>query len=623
MTSYQFPQRLSFPFSGGGGASLKTRTPADIFVGANRNAAETARNNGLDAAAIAEFDADPNLLIILRIAASDTFQARRTGAWRDVTNIVEGARGPGPTDQQVTAAVQAGVKAYARVGGPLVPEAEIDPSILRDAEVTRAFLLNILSLTAQQVNDLFTGAVVSGAGEARIITVTQTDGSTIVLAVPDTTGGGGGEGTADGRVASGAFSGDGATLTLTLTTRGTIDISVPQLLRQAGLSQSQVQALIDASLRESVVIASSNTQIPATADGDTYVHTGSSDITYTLPRASGQGAVRDGFEVVVTNQGSGDLTIDGFGADTINSSASLLIDEIHRSVRLQKIANSAWAVISDTKDDTASGDGGADQTARDAAAAAQRAAESAAAAAATADGKAVVAQSTADAANTLTRKIALLSLYVDPGVKAQQAPATRVNAITGNYRLLITPPDVLAGEDVWVRIFGRGRPLNAGRVKIDVSPAPQFPVNFTIDQTTATNINDNDAGGDTIDIEAHFYSSDADAGLFEVRTIPVEIVQTPRVDDRQPLLPNLGNDQVWISRGRGVVAEAIGTIATPVLIVSNIASFDAAQNRFEDSSGNEVVVPNGAIVTLTQAVYDAAVADAQFTPNANAIFLTR
>ena len=37
---------------------------------------------------------------------------------------------------------------------------------------------------------------------------------------------------------------------------------------------------------------------------------------------------------------------------------------------------------------------------------------------------------------------------------------------------------------------------------------------------------------------------------------------------------------------------------------------------------NAVTVHDGAIVTLTQAVYDAAVADADFTPNENAIFLT-
>ena len=40
-----------------------------------------------------------------------------------------------------------------------------------------------------------------------------------------------------------------------------------------------------------VVIASSNTSIPASANGNTYVHTGSSNITYTLPAASGGTAV--------------------------------------------------------------------------------------------------------------------------------------------------------------------------------------------------------------------------------------------------------------------------------------------------------------------------------------------
>ena len=65
------------------------------------------------------------------------------------------------------------------------------------------------------------------------------------------------------------------------------------------------------------------------------------------------------------------------------------------------------------------------------------------------------------------------------------------------------------------------------------------------------------------------------------------------------------------------------TVRSLVVIISTIASYDAAQNRFEDSGNNEVVVPDGAIVTLTQAVYDAAVADSGFTPNANAIYLTR
>lgn len=62
---------------------------------------------------------------------------------------------------------------------------------------------------------------------------------------------------------------------------------------------------------------------------------------------------------------------------------------------------------------------------------------------------------------------------------------------------------------------------------------------------------------------------------------------------------------------------------SPVIIVSNIASYDAAANQFEDAAGNGVAIPDGAIVTLPQAVYDAAVADADVTPNPDAIFLTR
>ena len=59
---------------------------------------------------------DPGLYIILRIANVDTFQRRLTGRWRDTANIAEGAPGPPPTPEVVTAAVQAGVKEYARIG---------------------------------------------------------------------------------------------------------------------------------------------------------------------------------------------------------------------------------------------------------------------------------------------------------------------------------------------------------------------------------------------------------------------------------------------------------------------------------------------------------------------------
>ena len=64
-------------------------------------------------------------------------------------------------------------------------------------------------------------------------------------------------------------------------------------------------------------------------------------------------------------------------------------------------------------------------------------------------------------------------------------------------------------------------------------------------------------------------------------------------------------------------------IRSVVRVIATVVSYDAAQNRFEDFSGNEVPIPDGAIVTLPRTAYDAAVADADFTPNPKAIFLTR
>ena len=68
---------------------------------------------------------------------------------------------------------------------------------------------------------------------------------------------------------------------------------------------------------------------------------------------------------------------------------------------------------------------------------------------------------------------------------------------------------------------------------------------------------------------------------------------------------------------------AIGTTPSPVIVLSTITQYDATANRFEDSSGAEVVVPDGVIVTLTNTVYQQAVADSGFTPNPRAVFLVR
>ena len=102
-----------------------------------------------------------------------------------------------------------------------------------DSEFTAAAVRGLLGFTATEVNDILVGATVSGTGASRVITIPQNDGTSISLAVPDTTGGGG-EG-ADGVVASGAFNDDQTELVLTLDTGGTVTINVPAALRAGGI----------------------------------------------------------------------------------------------------------------------------------------------------------------------------------------------------------------------------------------------------------------------------------------------------------------------------------------------------------------------------------------------------
>ena len=101
-----------------------------------------------------------------------------------------------------------------------IPEALIPASIMRDAEFTATAVRGLLNLTPEEVNDLFTGATISG----RTITITQNDGQTLTLTLPE------GGGMPDGVLSSGTFSNDGQTLTLTLDDGTQVSIPVPDLL---------------------------------------------------------------------------------------------------------------------------------------------------------------------------------------------------------------------------------------------------------------------------------------------------------------------------------------------------------------------------------------------------------
>ena len=97
---------------------------------------------------------------------------------------------------------------------------QIPDAVMLDSEFTASAINTLLDLTAQEVSDLFTGASIAG----QVITYTKNDGSTVQLTIPAGTAG-----MADGVVASGAFSADGTTLTLTLDTGSDVVIPVPAL----------------------------------------------------------------------------------------------------------------------------------------------------------------------------------------------------------------------------------------------------------------------------------------------------------------------------------------------------------------------------------------------------------
>ena len=159
----------------------------------------------------------------------------------------------------------------------------------------------------------------------------------------------------------------------------------------------------------------------------------------------------------------------------------------------------------------------------------------------------------------------------------------------------------------------------------------QRVVEFEIDATVANNLASNNllTIGDELGIElrliapgsVELYREAFDFPLIAKPATVGTVDQTAR--DAAAAARAVADAATTPAEAATIANARAAAVAGPVLIISNIASYDATQNRFEDSSGNEVVVPNGSIVTLTQAVYDAAVADADFTPNANSIFLTR
>ena len=102
----------------------------------------------------------------------------------------------------------------------IIPLNMLPPELLLESELTAARVRGVLGLTAQQINDLFTGATIAG----QVITYTQADGTVVTITVPAGSGG-----MADGVVASATLVGTTLTLTLSTGTTVTVDLAALQV----------------------------------------------------------------------------------------------------------------------------------------------------------------------------------------------------------------------------------------------------------------------------------------------------------------------------------------------------------------------------------------------------------
>ena len=79
----------------GGGGGLTLGPPTNQFTGANKAAAEAARDayDTANSGWLDQYDAEPTYTIILTYGTTTIYQSRRGGAWADVTGLVRGPSG--------------------------------------------------------------------------------------------------------------------------------------------------------------------------------------------------------------------------------------------------------------------------------------------------------------------------------------------------------------------------------------------------------------------------------------------------------------------------------------------------------------------------------------------------
>ena len=177
----------------------------------------------------------------------------------------------------------------------VLEDTQIPASIMRDAEFTAVAVRGLLGLTAQEVNNLLTGATISG----QVLNFPQNDGTSIPITIPTATAG-----TGDGVVQSGAFADDGETLVLTLDNGGTVEIDVPELLRQMANT-------LDQTARDSAAAAQ--------AAADAHALTQHNRDETARANAAAAQAAADGAQTEITTHGTSQHNTDQVARDGVGT----------------------------------------------------------------------------------------------------------------------------------------------------------------------------------------------------------------------------------------------------------------------------------------------------------------
>ena len=108
---------------------------------------------------------------------------------------------------------------------------------------------------------------------------------------------------------------------------------------------SALRTKLDNIVLPSIINQSGGYTINTDDMGKTVRYAGSNNITFTLPDITGTVGIGD--EIVVLNDGTGVLTVDGNGSDTINGEQTQAI-AAGNAYKLQIVGNTAWSIVAST-----------------------------------------------------------------------------------------------------------------------------------------------------------------------------------------------------------------------------------------------------------------------------------